>query len=1067
MIAAIIRASIVNRVIVLALAVMMGIAGVWAIRATPVDAIPDLSDVQVIVRTPYAGQAPQVVEDQITFPISTAMLAVPGASDVRGFSFFGDSYVYIVFEDGTDLYWARSRVLEYLGQITADLPEGVSPQLGPDATGVGWIYQYALIDRSGAHDLSELRTLQDWFLKYELQTVDGVSEVATIGGMVKQYQVVVDPNKLRAYDLTLERIRSSIQSANRETGGSVIEMGEAEFMVRSTGYVDELADLAQAPLLVNDRGAAVTLGDVAEIRFGPEMRRGVGELNGEGDAVGGVVILRWGGNALATIKRVEARIEELRDSLPEGVELVTTYNRAGVIERAIDNLQKKLTEEFIVVILVCAAFLLHVRSSLVILLSLPLGIFAAFIVMKLQGVNANIMSLGGIAIAIGAMVDAAIVMVEAMHRRLEKEKLTNENRWRIVAECASEVGPALFFSLAIITVSFLPVFVLESQEGRLFKPLAFTKTYAMAAAAILSITLVPVLMGYFVRGRILPEHKNPLNRLVIWIYRPFLDAAVAWPWATTLLAGMLVASMMWPLQRIGTEFMPELNEGDFLYMPSLYPGVSIGKAREVLQQTDRLIATVPEVKTVHGKLGRADTATDPAPLTMIETTIQLRPKDEWRPGMTMEKIRNELDRVVQIPGVSNVWIQPIKNRIDMLATGIKTPVGVKISGADLSVIERIGIEVERAVAEVEGTTSAYAERPVGGRFIEINVDRAAAARFMMSVREVQDVVQTAIGGLQVSESIEGLERFPINLRYPQDWRNSPERLRDLPIVTASGAHIPLGSLAEVKLVDGPGMIRSENARRTGFVFIDIAGRDLGGYVTEARKLVAEKVTLPPGYSITWAGQYEYIERMQERLKLVAPATLLIITLMLFMAFNRLVEVGIILAALPVALAGGVWLLWYLAFDISVAVLVGFIALAGVAVETAIVMLLYLNLAWDKRRKEAADARREMTPLDVEEVVFEGALLRVRPKVMTVATIFAGLIPIMYGSGTGSEIMQRIAAPMIGGMATATLLTLFVIPSIFVIWKRLALTRVNRDLLQTAQAPAAPEPADPGRPMTPT
>lgn len=1052
MIAAIIRGSIQNRFLVLALAMMMAIAGVWAIRSTPVDAIPDLSDVQVIIKTPYPGQAPQVVEDQVTYPITTAMLAVPGATDVRGFSFFGDSYVYVVFEDGTDLYWARTRVLEYLGQITSNLPDGVSPELGPDATGVGWIYQYALIDRTGNHDLSELRTLQDWFLKYELQTVEGVSEVATIGGMVKQYQVVVDPNKLRAYDLTLAQIRSAIQGANRETGGSVIEMGEAEFMVRSTGYVDEISDLASAPLMVNARGAAITLGDVADIRLGPELRRGVGEFGGEGDAVGGVVILRWGGNALTTIKAVESRIEELRPNLPEGVEIVTTYNRAGVIERAIENLEKKLTEEFIVVVLVCAAFLLHIRSSLVIVLSLPLGIFAAFIIMKLQGVNANIMSLGGIAIAIGAMVDAAIVMIEAMHRRIEKEPLTPQNRWRIVTECCEEVGPALFFALAIISVSFLPVFVLESQEGRLFKPLAFTKTYAMAAASILAITLVPVLMGYFVRGRILPERKNPLNRLVIWVYRPFLDAAVAWPWATTMLAVGLVVSMAWPLQRIGTEFMPELNEGDFLYMPSLYPGVSIGKAREVLQQTDRLIATVPEVLTVHGKLGRADSATDPAPLTMIETTVQLRPEAEWRPGMTMEGIRQELDRVVQIPGVTNVWIQPIKNRIDMLATGIKTPVGVKISGADLEVIEGIGIEIEQVVASIDGTASAYAERPVGGRFIEINVDRDAAARFMMSVQNVQDVVQTAIGGMQVSESVEGLERFPINLRYPQEWRNSPERLRDLPVVTPSGAHIPLGTLAEIQIVDGPSMIRSENARRTGFVFIDIAGRDLGGYVNEARALVAETVTLPPGYSITWSGQYEYIERMQDRLKLVAPATLLIITLMLFMAFSRVTEVAIILAALPVALAGGVWLIWYLSFDISVAVLVGFIALAGVAVETAIVMLLYLNLAWEKRKKTAVEEQRSLTSSDVEQVVFEGALLRVRPKVMTVATIFAGLIPIMYGHGTGSEIMQRIAAPMVGGMATATLLTLLVIPSIFVIWKRFSLKRVNRELAEKPTLP---------------
>ncbi|MDD9718560.1 efflux RND transporter permease subunit [Dinoroseobacter sp. PD6] len=1052
MIPAIIRASLANRFVILVLAVMMGVAGIWAIRETPVDAIPDLSDVQVIVRTPYPGQAPQVVENQITYPLATSLLAVPGAQDVRGFSFFGDSFVYVVFEDGTDLYWARSRVLEYLGQITGSLPDGVSPQLGPDATGVGWIYQYALIDRTGTHDLAQLRTLQDWFLKYELQAVDGVSEVATIGGMVKQYQVVVDPNKLRAYDITLTQLRNAIQAANRETGGSVIEMGEAEFMIRSSGYIDELSDLSSAPLMINERGAALTLGDVADIRLGPELRRGVGEFDGQGDAVGGVVIMRWGGNALATIKAVEARIEELRPNLPEGVEIITTYDRSGVIERAIDNLKKKLTQEFVVVVLVCAAFLLHLRSSLVILLSLPLGIFAAFILMKAQGVNANIMSLGGIAIAIGAMVDASIVMIEAMHRRLEKEKLTAENRWRIVQECASEVGPALFYSLAIITVSFLPVFVLENQEGRLFAPLAYTKTYAMAAAAILSITLVPVLMGYFVRGRILPERKNPLNRLVVFLYRPFLDAAIAWPWATTLLAGALVASMWYPYQRLGSEFMPELNEGDFLYMPSFYPGVSIGKAREVLQQTNRLIATIPEVETVHGKVGRAETATDPAPLTMVETTIQLKPEAEWRPGMTMEKIRDELDRAVQIPGVTNVWIQPIKNRIDMLATGIRTPVGVKISGADLNVITDIGIEVERAVSDIEGTASAYAERPVGGRFIEIDVKRDAAARYMMSVRDVQDVVQTAIGGMQVSESVEGLERFPINLRYPQAWRDSPERLENLPVVTPSGAHVPLTALADVRIVDGPGMIRSENARRTGFVFIDIAGRDLGGYVAEAQRVVADQVRLPPGYSLTWSGQYEYIERMQDRLAIVAPATLMIITLMLFMAFNRVIEVGIILAALPVALAGGVWFLWYLSFDISIAVLVGFIALAGVAVETAIVMLLYLNLAWEKRRKLGQSEGRKLTQDDIEEAVFEGAVLRVRPKVMTVATIFAALIPIMYGTGTGSEIMQRIAAPMIGGMVTATLLTLFVIPSIFVIWKRLALKRVNREITSPIQQP---------------
>lgn len=1057
MIPAVIRASIANRAVVLALALMLAAAGVRAVIDTPIDAIPDLSDVQVIVKTPWPGQAPQVVEDQITYPIATAMLSVPGAVDVRGFSFFGDSYVYVVFEDGTDLYWARSRVLEYLAQAAPRLPAGAAPELGPDATGVGWIYQYVLIDRTGEHDLSELRALQDWWLKYELQALDGVSEVATIGGMVKQYQVVVDPNKLRAFGLTLGAVRAAVEASSREAGGSVIEMGEAEYMVRARGYVDEIADLERAPLAVNARGAALTLGDVADIRLGPEMRRGVGDFNGEGDAVGGVAIMRWGGDALTTIRAVAEKLDELRPSLPDGVEIVTTYDRSGVIERAVDNLRDKLAKEFIAVVLVCAAFLLHLRSSLVVLLSLPLGILAAFVAMAAQGVNANIMSLGGIAIAVGAMVDAAIVMIEAMHRRMEREPLTARNRWRVVGECCSEVGPALFYSLAIVTASFLPVFALEAQEGRLFKPLAFTKTYAMAAAAALSVTVVPVLMGYFVRGRVPPERKNPLNRLCILIYRPFLDAAVAWPWAACALAVLVAASAWWPLQRIGAEFMPELDEGDLLYMPSLHPGVSIGKAREVLRQTDRMIAGVPEVMTVHGKLGRADTATDPAPLTMIETTIRLRPRGEWRPGMTMEGIRGALDRAVQVPGVTNVWIQPIKNRIDMLATGVKTPVGVKVSGADLAEIERIAVEVERAVAEVPGTASAYAERPAGGRFVEIDIDRAAAARYMLSVRDVQEVVQTAVGGVTIAESVEGLERFPINLRYPRDWRDSPDRLRALPVVTPSGAHIPLGAVARIAVADGPGMIRSENARRTGFVFIDIAGRDLGGYVREARRAVAEKVDLPPGYSLNWSGQYEYIERVRDRLAVMAPATLAIIALMLFLAFRRMAEAAIVLSALPMALAGGVWFVWWLGFELSVAVAVGFIALAGVAVETAIVMLLYLNLAWDRRAAQARADGRPLTGADVEAAVFEGALLRLRPKLMTVATILAGLIPIMIGDATGSEAMKRVAAPMVGGMATATLLTLFAIPSIFVIWKRLALRGANRRL--GAGAASAPAPAD--------
>ncbi|WP_420549614.1 efflux RND transporter permease subunit [Curvivirga sp.] len=1047
MISKIIDISLKNKLIVAVLSLFLVSAGLWSLKTTAVDAIPDLSDVQVIIKSSYPGQAPQVVEDQVTYPITTAMLAVPGALDVRGFSFFGDSYVYVVFEDGTDLYWARSRVLEYLAQVETSLPASVVPELGPDATGVGWVYQYSLIDRTGKHDIAELRSLQDWWLKYELQTVEGVSEVATIGGMVKQYQVIIDPNKLRGFNITLPQIRDAIETSNRETGGSVIEMAEAEFMVRSKGYVDEITDLKKAPLIVNERGAAITLGDVAEIRFGPEMRRGVSELNGEGDAVGGVVIMRWAGNALQVIRGVQDKLEELQTSLPEGVEIVTTYDRSGVIERAIENLQDKLTEEFIVVVLVCGAFLLHLRSSLVIVLSLPLGILAAFVIMKIQGVNANIMSLGGIAIAIGAMVDASIVMIEALHRKLDETKDEATKHWLLVAEAAKEVGPALFYSLAIITVSFLPVFVLEAQEGRLFKPLAYTKTYAMAAAAILSITLVPVLMGWFVRGKIISEKKNPLNRACIILYKPFLDAAVAWPWLTIGIAITLVLSLIYPLKNVGTEFMPTLNEGDFLYMPSLYPGVSIGKAREVLQQTDRLIATIPEVETVHGKLGRADTATDPAPLTMIETTIKLKPKEEWREGSTMKSIRDELDALVQIPGVTNVWIQPIKNRIDMLATGIKTPVGLKVMGPDLNVIETVAMDVEKAILQVPGTASVYAERPVGGRFIEVDINREKAARYKLSVDEVQNIVQTAIGGVNISQSVEGLERYPINMRYPADWRNSPERMAELPIVTPSGAHIPLGSITEIKIVDGPGMIRSENARRTGFIFVDIAGRDLGGYVAEAQQVVKTQVDLPPGYSLSWAGQYEYIERVQEKLLVVAPATIAIITLMLFMAFNRITEVAIILAALPVALAGGFWFIWWLDFDISVAVLVGFIALAGVAVETAIVMLLYLNISWEKRRKLAVEEGRSLNKADIDFAVFEGALLRLRPKIMTVATIFAGLIPIMMGQGTGSEIMQRIAAPMIGGMATATLLTLLVIPSVFVIWKGMSLRSSNEILLQ--------------------
>jgi len=1054
----VIQWSVDNRFLVLILALVLAGFGAWSLRTTPVDAIPDLSDVQVIIKTTFPGQAPQVVEDQATYPLTTAMMAVPGAVTVRGFSFFGDSYVYILFEEGTDLYWARSRVLEYLSQVTPRLPAGARPALGPDATGVGWIYQYALVDRSGRHDTGQLRAMQDWFIKFELQTVPGVAEVATIGGMVRQYQVVVDPNALRAYDLTIQQVGEAIRQGNQEAGGSVIELAEAEYMVRASGYITGIEDLAAIPLKAGPDGVAVLVKDVADIRIGPELRRGVSELDGEGEAVGGVIIMRWGENALATIDAVEAKLADVRQGLPEGVEIVTTYDRSALIERAIDNLTHKLGQEFVVVVLVCAAFLLHLRSSLVIVLTLPLGVLAAFLVMRAQGINANIMSLGGIAIAIGAMVDAAIVMIESLHRRLEGRRVSGAERWRLVTETASEVGPALFFSLLIITVSFIPVFALEAQEGRLFKPLAFTKTYAMAAAAILSVTLVPVLMGYFVRGRIIAENRNPLNTGLARLYRPCLAVAMAYPWLTIGAGALLAASVAWPLTHTGSEFMPELDEGDLLYMPSLMPGVSIGKAREVLQQTDRLIATVPEVEHVHGKVGRAETATDPAPLTMVETTIRLKPRADWRPGVTMDDIRAELDRIVQVPGVTNVWIMPIKNRIDMLSTGVKTPVGVKISGPDLAEIGRLGREIERAVAAVPGTLSAYAERPVGGRFLTVDIDRTAAARYGLNITQIQDVVRTAIGGLNVTESIEGLERFPVNLRYPADWRNSPDALRQLPIVTPSGAHIALADVADIRIDDGPGMIRTENARLNGWVFIDIAGRDLGGYVHEARRVVTKTVALPAGYSVTWSGQFEYLQRVEARLSVIAPLTIVIIALMLWMTFGRAGEVLIVLSSLPVALAGGVWLLWLLGYDLSVAVMVGVIALAGVAAETVIVMLVYLNLAMAKRIAAADRERRAVTGAEIEGAIVEGALLRLRPKLMTVATIFAGLLPIMFGSGTGSEVMRRIATPMVGGMVTATFLTLVVVPAIYLVWQRRAMARRLVGVV-TADAPVAGAPAE--------
>ncbi len=1053
MIPKIIHWSVENRFLVIVFTLLILGWGLYALKNTPLDAIPDLSDVQVIIKTSYPGQAPQVVEDQITYPLTTAMLAVPGAVTVRGYSFFGDSYVYVIFKDGTDLYWARSRVLEYLSQVTDQLPPGAKPALGPDATGVGWIYQYALVDRTGGHDLAGLRSIQDWFLKFELQTVPGVSEVATIGGMVKQYQVVVDPNRLRAYDLPLSKVRVAIQQGNQEVGGSVLELAEAEYMVRASGYIENEEDLRAIPVGITSSGTPILLEDIADIRTGPQLRRGIGDLNGEGEAVGGVVIMRWGENALATIDAVKAKLATLQAGLPDGVEIVETYDRSSLILRAVDTLKEKLIEEFAVVALVCAAFLFHLRSSLVIVLTIPVGILIAFIVMNAQGINTNIMSLGGIAIAIGAMVDGAIVMIENYHKHAERQEVTPENRWRIVAESASEVGPALFFSLLIITLSFLPVFALEAQEGRLFKPLAFTKTFAMAAASILAITLTPVVMGYFIRGRILPEQRNPVNRLLVAAYKPFITVILRAPTLMVLVAVVAGASMIYPLAHLGSEFMPELDEGDLLYMPSAYPAISIGKMQQVLQQTNKLIATIPEVETVYGKAGRADTATDPAPLTMVETTIKLKPRSEWREGMTMDRLKQELDALVQVPSFTNVWIMPIKNRIDMLATGIKTPVGIKVAGPDLNIISDIGTRIEEALKPVEGTLSVYAERVTGGRFIDVDINRIDSARYGMNVTDVQDIVRTAIGGMSVTTSVEGLERYPVNLRYPQTFRDSLEQLKRLPVVTPSGAHVPLSRLAEISISDGPGMIRSENARLNGWIYVDIAGRDLGSYVAEAQKIVEESVELPPGYSIGWSGQFEYMERAKQRLGLVVPVTLAIIIVLLYVHFRNLISVGIILGTLPFALIGGVWLLYWLDYHMSVAVGVGFIALAGVAVEIGVLMLAYLEQALGRHREAADREGRLLTIEDLREAIVEGALLRVRPIVMTVAVIIFGLLPIMIGHGTGSHVMRRIAAPMIGGMSSALVLTLLVIPAVFLIWKRIALRSEIR-----AAAKSSPETA---------
>ncbi|MEK7323408.1 MAG: efflux RND transporter permease subunit [Pseudomonadota bacterium] len=1038
MIAAVIRWSLHNRYLVLLATAILSVWGMWSAFNTPLDALPDLSDVQVIVRTTYPGQAPQRVEDQVTYPLTTTLLSVPGAKTVRGYSLFGDSFVYVLFEDGTDRYWARSRVLEYLNQVQSRLPAQAKTALGPDATGVGWVYEYALIDRSGGLDLSQLRALQDWFLKYELKALPNVAEVASVGGMVRQYQIVLDPERLRAFNIPHTAVIAAVQRANQESGGAVLELAEAEYMVRASGYLQTLDDFRKIPLLTTPAGVSVRLDDVAHVQVGPEMRRGVAELNGEGEVAGGIIVMRSGKNAVETIAAVKAKLTALQSSLPRGVEIVPTYDRAGLITRAVNNLQEKLIEEFLVVALVCAVFLFHLRSALVAVVSLPLGVLAAFIVMRQQGINADIMSLGGIAIAIGAMVDAAVVMIENAHKHLERwrhahpgQSLTNAHHWTVIGAAAIEVGPALFFSLLIITASFLPVFALEAQEGRLFSPLAYTKTYAMAAAAGLSVTLVPVLMGYFLRGRIPKELENPLIRWLIRLYRPLLDGALRFPKTTVSIAALFALATLYPASRLGGEFMPPLDEGDLLYMPSALPGLSVAKAAELLQQTDRLIKTVPEVASVFGKAGRADTATDPAPLEMFETTIQFKPREQWRPGLTPDRLVAELDAVVQVPGLTNVWVPPIRNRIDMLATGIKSPVGIKVAGADLAEIDRLTGEIARKVQRVSGVSSALAERLTGGRYIDIKIDRDRAAGYGLNIADVQSIIAAAIGGENIGEIIEGRQRFPINLRYPREVRDSLEKIRELAVLTERGVRLRLADIATIAVSDGPAMLKSENARLSGWVYVDIRGRDLKSTVNQMQQAVAAAVNLPAGYSISWSGQYEFLERATNRLKIVVPLTLAIILVLLFFTLRRLDEALLIMASLPFALIGGFWLLYFLGHAVSVASAIGFIALAGVATEFGVIMLLYLKRAWEARLELGLPLSAAL----LDEAIREGAVLRVRPKAMTVAVIIAGLLPIMFGEGAGSEVMQRIAAPMVGGMITAPLLSMLVIPAAYQLMRR--------------------------------
>ncbi|MCH1929967.1 efflux RND transporter permease subunit [Shewanella sp. A25] len=1029
----IIESSLRQRLMVLIVAVMITIWGVQELRKTPLDALPDLSDVQVIIKTPYPGQAPKLVEEQVTYPLSTAMLAVPGAKTVRGYSMFGDSYVYVIFEDGTDIYWARSRVLEYLSQISSRLPQGVQPSLGPDASGVGWVFEYALVDRSGNLDLSQLKSLQDWYLKLELQSVAGVSEVATVGGMEQTYQVVLEPDKMAIYKLDIAAIKQAIDKANSEAGGSVVEMAEAEYMVRAKGYRQTLEDFREIPLgVTSPAGTPLLLKDVATIRKGPASRRGIAELDGEGEVVGGIVVMRYGENALATIDAVKTKLEELKAGLPDGVEIIPTYDRSQLIQKSVDNLFHKVLEEMLVVGLVCLLFLLHARSTLVAVITLPLSILIAFIVMNKMGVNANIMSLGGIAIAIGAVVDGAIVMIENQHKHLEHFKAENDREpttkehWHIVSQASIEVGPALFFSLIIITLSFVPVFALEAQEGRLFSPLAYTKTFAMAAAALLSITLVPILMGYFIRGKIPSERSNPISRVLIALYQPTLKWVLNHPKTTLCMALIALASATYPMTRMGSEFMPELEEGDLLYMPTALPGISASKAAEVLQQTDRLIKTVPEVARVFGKVGRAETATDPAPLTMLETTIMLKPHEEWREGMTLDGIIDQLQQTVKVPGLTNAWVQPIKTRIDMLSTGIKTPVGIKITGADVNELQSLGAKIEAILSKVPHTKSAYAERSGGGRYIDISPNLDVAARYGMTLQDIQDVVRYAIGGMDIGESVQGSERYPINLRYPRELRDNIEKLRELPVITKSGHYLPLRNLADIEINDGAPMLKSENGRLISWVFIDIEGTSIGEYIAEAKTALDEQLTVPPRYSYSFAGQYEYMQRVDAKLKQVIPMALGVIFILLMMTFGSTMQASIIMLSLPFALVGSTWLLYLLDYNISVAVAVGMIALAGVAAEFGVVMLVYLNNAIKHRQEQ----NNYHSVDDLKEALIEGAVMRIRPKAMTVATIFFGLLPIMWGAGSGNDVMQKIAAPMVGGMVTAPILSLFVLPALY-------------------------------------